>query len=372
MTARHARMAAVRDALGSRGGDWVDLPVLLPAGLVLELAGEDLRPRLIFASGPDGKELCLRPDLTMPAALRHASGSAQDSPAAILCAGTVFRAPRPGEGRPSEFSQLGLERFDDADRVAADVDVASAARAAVLAAGVQAPVLHLADGGLMDLVLKQADLPEPWAETIKAGRGGRRAILRALARAEGSEVREAGALESALAGQDRDAARAVVGEVIALAGLTHGGARGLEAIADRMAARARRAAAPPLAHDMAAALRELVTLEGPARATLDAVTACTARLGADLSVWREDWEARLSGLEAACPDALSGATFEAARPGLFDYYDGFVFDLALPDQALPLASGGRYDGLVAQLSGGKRRALAVGCVVRPDRIEALS
>jgi ATP phosphoribosyltransferase regulatory subunit len=162
----------------------------------------------------------------------------------------------------------------------------------------------------------------------------------------------------------------VVGEVIARAGLSHGGARTLEAIAERMARRARRALAAPLPESLRATLEALARLEGPVDSTLDRAVALGAGLGVDLTGWRQDWAARLAGIAAAFPDALDGAWFEAARPGLFDYYDGLVFDLTAPGASLPMASGGRYDGLVRALSGGARDAAAVGCVIRPDRMGA--
>ena len=100
------KMQAAWAALKARGGQEVALPTLLPAALVLELAGEDVRPRLYFASGPDGAELCLRADLTIPAALHYAQVAVTDhEPAAWVCEGKVFRAPKPGEDRAPEIEE---------------------------------------------------------------------------------------------------------------------------------------------------------------------------------------------------------------------------------------------------------------------------
>jgi ATP phosphoribosyltransferase regulatory subunit len=60
--------------------------------------------------------------------------------------------------------------------------------------------------------------------------------------------------------------------------------------------------------------------------------------------------------------------FAPALGHAFDYYDGLTFEVrstALGD-GRPVASGGRYDGLLARL-GGPADARAVGCVVRPWR-----
>jgi len=79
-----------------------------------------------------------------------------------------------------------------------------------------------------------------------------------------------------------------------------------------------------------------------------------------------DWRARLSDLAAKAPGAP--LRFAAALGHAFDYYDGLTFEVrsaALGDDR-PVASGGRYDGLLARL-GGPAKARAVGCVVRPWR-----
>ncbi|MGB6448132.1 MAG: ATP phosphoribosyltransferase regulatory subunit, partial [Xanthobacteraceae bacterium] len=39
-------------------------PVLQPAEPFLDLGGEDIRRRMFLTTDPDGRELCLRPDLT--------------------------------------------------------------------------------------------------------------------------------------------------------------------------------------------------------------------------------------------------------------------------------------------------------------------
>ena len=50
-----------------------------------------------------------------------------------------------------------------------------------------------------------------------------------------------------------------------------------------------------------------------------------------------------------------------------EYYDGFVFSFLGPADWPPVATGGRYDALTAQLGGG-RSIPAVGGVVRPGLV----
>ncbi|HEU4378879.1 MAG TPA: ATP phosphoribosyltransferase regulatory subunit, partial [Hyphomicrobiaceae bacterium] len=45
--------------------------VIQPAGLFLDVVGESLRARTYVFTDPDGEELCLRPDLTVPTCRLH-------------------------------------------------------------------------------------------------------------------------------------------------------------------------------------------------------------------------------------------------------------------------------------------------------------
>ena len=71
-------------------------------------------------------------------------------------------------------------------------------------------------------------------------------------------------------------------------------------------------------------------------------------------------------------DLMAGmpARFDVRFGRRFNYYDGFVFELFAPGAARtrPCAAGGRYDGLISELTGGTASATAIGGVVRPDRL----
>jgi ATP phosphoribosyltransferase regulatory subunit len=78
-----------------------------------------------------------------------------------------------------------------------------------------------------------------------------------------------------------------------------------------------------------------------------------------------EWDARLAMLAEIPAERLR---FAPALGHAFDYYDGLTFEVrsaGLGDDR-PVASGGRYDGLLARL-GAAGDARAVGCVVRPWR-----
>src|ERR1700723_155645 len=83
-------------------------PVLQPAEPFLDLSGEDIRRRMFLTTDPDGHELCLRPDLTIPVSRDYLASPAAGKPAGFCYLGPVFRHR---DNEPSEFLQAGIESF---------------------------------------------------------------------------------------------------------------------------------------------------------------------------------------------------------------------------------------------------------------------
>src|SRR4029078_3711750 len=97
--------------------------VIQPAGVVLDVVGEALRGRTYVFTDLDGKELCLRPDLTVPTCrlyLQRHPGA--DREAFYSYNGPAFRFhPASADAaHPREFRQAGIEAFGDKDAGEAD------------------------------------------------------------------------------------------------------------------------------------------------------------------------------------------------------------------------------------------------------------
>src|ERR1700756_3926405 len=96
-------------------------PALLqPAEPFLDLSGEDIRRRMFLTTDPDGNELCLRPDLTIPVSRDYLASRLPGEAAGFCYLGPVFRHPADG---PAEFVQAGIESFGRHDTAAADAEM---------------------------------------------------------------------------------------------------------------------------------------------------------------------------------------------------------------------------------------------------------
>src|SRR5213075_2250695 len=76
--------------------------ILQPAEPFLDLSGEDIRRRMYLTTDATGRELCLRPDLTIPVSRDYLASPAAGEPKGFCYLGQVFRHRTDGE---SEFLQ---------------------------------------------------------------------------------------------------------------------------------------------------------------------------------------------------------------------------------------------------------------------------
>src|SRR5712672_94272 len=65
--------------------------ILQPAEPFLDLSGEDIRKRMFLTSDPHGRELCLRPDLTIPVSRDYLASPTAGKVAGFCYLGTIFR-----------------------------------------------------------------------------------------------------------------------------------------------------------------------------------------------------------------------------------------------------------------------------------------
>ncbi|MDZ4759944.1 MAG: ATP phosphoribosyltransferase regulatory subunit [Alphaproteobacteria bacterium] len=360
MTGQQAGARAL-ERIAEAGSVWIDPPTLGPARPILELSGEALRARLCTFTDSLGEEICLRPDMTTPIATMAAGGVIAMQ--RYHYAGTVYRLPPPGSSEPIEFGQIGFEWFGGGGPDE-DADALAVALGAARAGGVEAANLRFGDVALFRAVVDALDFPASWSQRLKLAFARRRGATELLR--EGPDRGPASALSAGLAMLSADEAGRAVEEILAIAGVQPVGGRSAAEIAERL----RDAAgyrAPPAGP--AASLIEYLEIEGPAGDCLARLGAFAQKAGLDLSPAMEAFRIRLKRIEALDPPFWNTAVFSAEAGRRFEYYDGFVFDLcraASPDR--PVVAGGRYDGLTARMSGGKRSANATGAMLRVDRL----
>lgn len=346
--------------------------VLFPASVFLDLSGEDLRRRMYLTTDADGNELCLRPDLTIPTALAHLADGDATAPAAYCYLGPVYRFR---QNAPGEFVQAGMESFGRGDREAADAEVMARAAEVVALWGLAMSEVRIGDLGLLAAMLDALKLPPVWRRRLQrdaAREGGLSrdlAMLTGPAPASGNHT----ALLATLDGADPRAARAVVEDLLAIAGIAKVGGRSAGEIADRFLEKARLAAVSSLPAETCEVLRRYLGIAGTPAACAAAVAALVADAGlaGDGGLARAlDALQRRTALLAERGFDVGAMRMATAFGRRLDYYTGLVFEFHAEGRSDlgPLAGGGRYDGLLQTL-GAPAPVPAVGCAVWMERLE---
>src|SRR6516165_8871035 len=144
--------------------------IIQPAGLFLDVVGERLRARTYVFTDPDGTELCLRPDLTVPTCRLHLARHPQGNVPARYCyRGSAFRYQPIGADstHPREFRQAGIECFAAADRERADAEVLAVIAGALNDAGLARYTLRIGDLGLFGALLDAVHMPQRWRRRLR-------------------------------------------------------------------------------------------------------------------------------------------------------------------------------------------------------------
>ena len=344
--------------------------ILQPAEPFLDLSGEDIRKRMYLTTDPEGRELCLRPDLTIPVSCDYLASPQAGAPQSFCYLGPVFRDR--GDASP-EFLQAGIESFGRPDKAAADAEMLALGLEAVAHYGVSAPIIRMGDVGLFAALIAALDLAPAWKRRLIKDFNRKSTLahdLDELSLTAAAARPEYQGVLAALAGSDPKGARALVADLLSIAGITTVGGRSVGEIAERFLEQAALGAGNALPSETRAVIEKFLAISGDPDEAAAELRALAAETNIDLGPALDLFESRTGFLAARGVD-VSRIQFSTAFGRGFDYYTGFVFELHHQAGTNgPLIAGGRYDGLLTRL-GSKSPIPAVGFAVWVDRLAVL-
>jgi ATP phosphoribosyltransferase regulatory subunit len=366
-----SRVAPLVALLEAAGYPRAETALLQPADVFLDLSGEDIRRRLYLTQDAAGTELCLRPEFTIPLCLAEVAAAAGGATirAAVSYCGPVFRHR---QGERGEFVQAGVESLGRTDAAAADAEILALAIDSAKLLGLAAPQMRLGDAGLVNGALDALEVSPGFARRLKRRLAAGRPVVEALGQANGGAGldRYAGVM-SALEGQDGAAARAFVGDMLAISGARASGGRSAEEIAERFLRKAREGAGG-IDERRAAILEQFLSIAGHPDQVSAEIRRLARQHGLDLGPALDRYESRIGFMAAGGID-LAAITASAGFVRNLDYYTGMVFEIApeAPASPKPLVGGGRYDALLKRL-GAAEDVPAVGFAIWVERFGRLA
>jgi ATP phosphoribosyltransferase regulatory subunit len=344
--------------------------VLQPAEPFLDLSGEDIRKSMFLTADAEGRELCLRPDLTIPVSCDYLASPEAGHAQGFCYLGPVFRDSPRG---PREFLQAGVESFGRTDIAAADAEMLALGLEATSQFGVAAPDIRMGDVGLFAALVAALDLAPAWKRRLVKDFNHKADLaldLERLSLAASNAAPEYQGVLAALAGSDPKAAHALVTDLLSIAGITTVGGRSVGEIADRFLEQAALGAAAALPRATRDLIERFLAISGDPDESAVALRALARDAGLDLGTALDLFESRTGFLAARGVDVRRIRFASAFGRGL-DYYTGFVFELCARGarEGEALVAGGRYDGLLNRL-GSKQPIPAVGFAVWIERLAA--
>jgi ATP phosphoribosyltransferase regulatory subunit len=354
----------------------IDPPILESSLPFLNRSGEDIRRQMYIFPDPGGREVCLRPELTIPVcraylrqmqAAEDAAGKLARREARLSYFGPAFTYESTSEGRYRQFYQAGAEFIGGQSREAADAEILAAALDSLDAAGLGAALVEIGDVEIRNAFIDQLPISERSKTRI------RRVTLRnqkdPLARAASPVANEFGELASLLAAVEPDKAELLIKEVFALADVRHVGGRTPEEIVERLISRNAQEA-EPISAELIEGVLALLNIRAEPERAFKAIREHFRKFRiASIDPVLERCATRLRYIEAYRQKPTTLHFNVGLRRGL-EYYTGFLFEIFAKDlQAGHVCGGGRYDNLLEGL-GANASIPAVGFGIGLDRLLA--
>ena len=361
--------AAIMAVFERAGFEHIAPDIIQPADIFLERSGEDIRARTFVFNDPSGQELCLRPDLTVPACRYHLTHATTPEAETRYCyLGTAFRFPDELLS-PQEFNQAGIEWYGGDDAIESEARVIKLTISALEATGLSKLKVTLGDLGLFNALLDDMPMPDRWRRRLRH-QFWRPQAFRTLMDlfAKPSTARRTSISEYVDAMKHHNALEAT-SRILAQKNLILVTDRSIADIASRLAEKHADRSEQPLAPAMLEKIETYLAIAG----SVTDVVADLAKLGGTkaFDAALQHFTKRSEALEE---QGLNPRRFHFnANFGRdLEYYTGLVFQVEVDTRNAPLAvaGGGRYDGLLHDL-GAKSHIPAVGCAIHTERVKAV-
>ncbi len=343
-----------------------DIGMLQPADPILNAAGEDIRRRIFMTNDQLGRDLCLRPEFTIPVCLDHLQSTKEKMRYAYV--GKVFRQ-RADE--PAEFMQAGIEDIGAANAIAADAKSLLQSIELLRMLGKNRLSVTIGDQAIFEAVLTSLGLPKTWRERLLRAFGDKTRLSADLDRLSGETSEQSADLPvdiiQAIREKDSLTLTTFIESEMAKASMSSQHGRSSDEIAKRMMEKAE-LAETHLSDDKRKVLETFLALDLRLKNADRKLWSFARKFNIPLGDPLEDFHKRIVAIDKLGLENVA-IRYKSAFGRRLDYYTGFVFEVngVGKSAAKPLAGGGRYDGLLTVL-GSKAKTPAIGFAVYVDRV----
>ena len=152
-------------SIRSRGFNNITLDPVLETKYILQRSGENFKKFLFSFYDLNGKELCLRPDLTISSVIRFIQNK-KDYREKVFYSGEAFRKTYRKQDSIIK-NQIGYEILGSKDKQKEDREIIDTSIKILKSSGFKKAVLKIGNVELFSLLINKLDIPRRWKNRLK-------------------------------------------------------------------------------------------------------------------------------------------------------------------------------------------------------------
>jgi ATP phosphoribosyltransferase regulatory subunit len=147
----------------SKGFSNIELDPVLETKYILQRSGENIRKYLFSFYNSDGRELCLRPDLTISSLLRYAQNNI-NAKEKVFYTGSAFR--KSYNKKNVVVKQIGMEIFSSKNENKDDKEILDTSIKIIKKIGFKKANVKIGNFKLFELLIKKLSMPQRWKSRL--------------------------------------------------------------------------------------------------------------------------------------------------------------------------------------------------------------
>ncbi len=147
-------------SLKSSGFDYIDLDTVIPTNLILERSGESFRSLIFSFMDQNGKEICLRPDLTIASCIKYLNQKKKRS-SKVFYNGQAFRKVQKKNEKIIR-DQIGFEIIGSKDEKRDDKQIINTGIKVLNKFKYKSGSITIGNVEIFNLLINKLDIPKRW------------------------------------------------------------------------------------------------------------------------------------------------------------------------------------------------------------------
>ena len=147
-------------SLKSSGFDYIDLDTVIPTNLILERSGESFRSLIFSFIDQNGKEICLRPDLTIASCIKYLNQKKKGS-SKVFYNGQAFRKVQKKNEKIIR-DQIGFDIIGSKDEKRDDKQIINTAIKVLNKFKYKSGSITIGNVEIFHLLINKLDIPKRW------------------------------------------------------------------------------------------------------------------------------------------------------------------------------------------------------------------